>query len=262
MSSPVVDHGVIYMAALDQQTVTVLAVRVKGDVIWQQVYPNTTGGGMILKNDHLYAVLSNQQYRPSQLLDSDKTTGQIQHSLTFDSNMSYPTIADSGIYLGNGNGVITALAGFGGNKRWSTQLPGNRDEVSSTDIDGTMLYVATGRTIFGLNTTNGHIVWQNTVPGGPGRSHQLYQPAVVHDTLYAYANNDTVVYALDPRNGSIRWHYDNVGYSVAPPMVWGGVTYIPGLYNVSLVQESDGTPIKQLGTAIFDASSSALIAMP
>jgi outer membrane protein assembly factor BamB len=266
MSDPVLDQGIIYVSATDQHSSIIFAIKVKGEVVWQQTYPGIAFGNVMIRDGNLYAILSDPHYHPWQLLQIDKATGKEQSIRTFDPltypNASYPLITDSVTYLGADNGIITALNNADWSILWTKQLPRERDEISSMSIDGSTLYVATGRTVFALNTANGHTNWSSTVPGSSDRSHQLYQPSVVHHMLYLYAPNDTIVYALDPDNGDVRWHYDKVGYATSSPMVSGGITYLPGNTNVSLVQESDGAAIKQLGTQIWDASQPALIAMP
>ena len=170
-----------------------------------------------------------------------------------------PVLVGDTVYVSTDGGYVFAFNVATGAQRWRYQPPNFEVGVSSLAASGGLIYVCARRTFYALRATDGSLRWQITVPGSSDRNHQQYAPAVVNGTLYAIANNDETVYALDPSSGDIRWQFDGIGYGVAMPVVDRGVTYVAtGDGGLVALWESDGKLITRLNLDLFDVGPIAV----
>lgn len=85
-------------------------------------------------------------------------------------------------------------------------------------------------------------------------------PLIINNTLYALARNDERMYALDPRTGSERWRYDQLGYATSAPVVLRGILFVTTADGGGVaLSEADGTQIKRYTFTLYHASLAAAI---
>lgn len=174
-----------------------------------------------------------------------------------------PIVLGDRVYMSTEIGYVVAYDAVTGAERWRYQPPHFEIGLSSLDTADGLIYVCVQRTFYALRATDGALRWHVTMPGSPGSSHQQYAPAVVHGTLYAVANNDNTVYALDPASGDTRWQFNGIGYGTAMPVVDRGVTYITTADGgLVALRESDGRPITRLNLGLFDEGPIAVQGAP
>lgn len=105
---------------------------------------------------------------------------------------------------------LTALDAVTGQKRWATS-----PELAQLDyrtlyadgVPGGMVYAASGRILYAFAAAGGKLRWQVQVPCCGGIILGVIADA---ETLYVFTNTQGV-YALNPADGTGRWHHDVVG---------------------------------------------------
>jgi outer membrane protein assembly factor BamB len=166
---------------------------------------------------------------------------------------SNPVIVGNSVFMSTDGGYVVAYDIATGARRWRYQPLHHEVGLSSLAASGDLIYVCVSRTLYALHATDGSLQWQVTVTGSSDRTHQQYAPAVLNGTLYAVANNDETVYALDPASGDTRWQYDGIGYGRAAPVVDRGVAYFAtGDGGLAALRASDGKFIARLDLALYD----------
>jgi outer membrane protein assembly factor BamB len=263
----VLDGSTLYVSTIDytEHTSALRALdAATGQLRWRAAFPGYFSPGLTPTGDRIYLGWSTcgGPCPTGALLALNARTGAIvwRHELPGDP-YSRPVVAGNRVYMSVDGGWVEAFDAATGAQLWRTQPPGYEVGLSHVDVAGGLVYVAASRAFFALDGNDGHVRWRAQVPGSPDRTHQQYGPAVVHDTLYALANNDETAYALDPKTGSIRWQYNGLGYSPAlAPAVDRGVTYLLTADGaIVALRESDGAFIKRFELGLIDTYAAPVV---
>ena len=149
-----------------------------------------------------------------------------------------PAVVGGTVYIGDGDGVMHALAADSGRSRWSFDFTDNRVHKDRHDVSygyitssaavtsipgrGRMVFFGGGGTVYGLDARTGKPRWavdvdprHPTSPAEVESSPVVWRPRtgaplvlVGLDTNEAEGNADGGVVALDARTGKLRWKYD------------------------------------------------------
>lgn len=125
---------------------------------------------------------------------------------------SQPSVSPDGrtVYVGLGDGHIYALNAADGTRRWEFPAPGQPsiaavDSQPAVSADGLTVYLASGRSVFALNATNGRL-WSSwrpdpvRLPSAVGNS-----GPVVTQNGSVYIGSGADVYCLDAADGGFCW---------------------------------------------------------
>lgn len=126
-----------------------------------------------------------------------------------------PAVADRTVYVGGEQ--LTALDAADGSIRWEREF-GDRSErregstVTSPTVLYGRVYVVVSGTIYALDPTGGSTDWKResvTVNSPYGdrtlEVDQFSSFVVANGSVFAAAENESVVVALEPRTGDVRW---------------------------------------------------------
>ena len=144
-------------------------------------------------------------------------------------DVELPTGVTETVFVSSWDRNFYALRATDGSRLWSYRFqphPGSAFQQSSTaavaDLDNRRLvYVASGETMHCLDAATGRLVWQFDVGTGctncdrrTERNEISSSPAVVDGVVYFGMDVNELpsakggLYALDARNGSLRWYFD------------------------------------------------------
>lgn len=163
-----------------------------------------------------------------------------------------PLVVGDSVYMSTEIGYVVAYDAQTGAERWRYQPPHSEIGLSTLDTADGLIFVCVQRTFYALSVTDGALRWHVTVAGSSDRNHQQYAPTVIHGMLYALANNDETLYALDAATGGELWEYTGIDYSRGGMAVDRGVAYVgTGDGGVVALRESDGAFIKRLDLGLY-----------
>ncbi len=168
-----------------------------GDLLWSVPSTQLPLGGAtwstpVIMNNRLYF-----QGQDGSMVCLNAQTGVTiwMDSVNFNPVIHHPTGKCGVIYTSNGTTFIS-VEGIDGAINWQVPLSNVHD---GTPILGTMIYVATTDTVYGLSINSGATIWK--------RSIQSTYLMVANDgsTLFTTSSSDASLYALDPGTGSTFW---------------------------------------------------------
>ena len=216
-ATPIVDGGVIYLAAFSGQ---VLALDISGDgprVAWLRELPDPIVGTPVLHGGILYVPTEGGELVP---LDAD--TGATGESLAVGEERFWarPAVGGVAIYVAGLDRKVRAVDRNGG-ELWTHALEGA--VAGDLLLDGETLYVgALDRRMYALDVlADGAERWRFD-----GDGWFWSRPLLDGDTLYASTTNGSV-YALDARSGNELWHFREFDGEIrAQPALAGGVLVV------------------------------------
>jgi hypothetical protein len=160
----------------------------------------------------------------------------------------------------SGGGQLAAYVPASGSQNWFISLPGQYAFSSPPTAGNGMVYTGgagSGGTVYGVNATNGNLVWTNSVANGDDSS-----PSVTSTGVYvSYVCPQA--YDFAPLTGVLIWHYsgpcEGGGGATAP--LYRGLLYTeswasnpPGL----ILRASDGTPLGTFNSLVTPAFAKGL----
>lgn len=136
---------------------------------------------------------------------SFKTGGEI---------LAQPLVAEGRIYVGSGDTRFYCV-GRGGKQVWSADI-GHPVYSSAVNAGGKIVVAANNGHIYGFAPDTGEKLWECAVPQYSIES----RPCVARDGSTVYFGCwDGYVYAVDSRDGSVRWRTQGVGSKASLPGV-------------------------------------------
>ena len=201
VSSPVVSHGVLYVASDNPHTALWAFTAKTGALLWSQVLPNVVetapttpavadGVVYVGSADTLYAF--------------DAKTGHPLWSKTTGNILQGWPVVNSGLaYISSQDGNVYALHAATGALAWTAPLGLSGEPAVATTgiaIGGALLYIGAGQSLYAFNATTGQRVWQIAAPGGLSNSAPVVADGVVY--IGGFYNN---LYAVDAQTGATLW---------------------------------------------------------
>jgi outer membrane protein assembly factor BamB len=152
---------------------------------------------------------------------------QIWRAATPDALVAGPVSDQTRVYASTSRGTALALRASDGALQWS-QLVSTSLPLSAMFANTTAVYVGDGSgAVRALSTTDGAALWTQTIPNttsvlGP----RVYTPADGGSGVLLSSTNSPLVYALSPRDGSVIWRQESLGFGMSPPVVQGNDAYV------------------------------------
>ncbi len=157
--------------------------------------------------------------------------------------VSSPAVAGGVLFVGSSDHFLYALNTADGSQRWKFKTGGA--VTSSPAIDGGLVYFGSrDGQFYAVDTTNGELRWKFatlgerrfTAPGIHGMQPRtetmpdpydvfLSSPVISGGVVY-FGSGDNNVYALDAKNGAVKWTYKTGDVVHASPAVANGTVYI------------------------------------
>ena len=216
-ATPVVDGGVVYLAAFSGQT---LAVDVSGDgprVVWLRDLPESVVGTPVLDGGTLYVPTEG-----GELLPLDAESGAVGAPVAVGSERFWarPEVGGAAVYVGSLDRHVRAVD-RDGRELWTVGLEGA--VAGDLLLDGETLYVgALDRRMYALDVlADGAERWRFD-----GDGWFWSRPLIDGETLYVATTNGSV-YALDARSGNELWQFRELDDEIrAQPVLAGGVLVV------------------------------------
>jgi outer membrane protein assembly factor BamB len=162
---------------------------------------------------------------------------------------SSPAVVNGVVYIGDDNGVISALDRTTGSAIWTRSVGGA--VVSSPAVVGPTVFVGSASgTVTALNAATGTVVWTFVAAGAVNSS-----PAVSGGIVYI-GSDDGNVYALSASTGALVWSAPAGGAVESSPAVSGGTVFV-GSMNGSVYALNATSGVQQWAFATLGAVSSS-----
>jgi len=237
-ASPAVANGVVYISSTDGFLYAIDAAT--GQANWSveigySEAPPAVADGVVYvggPRNTLYAI------------DAD-TGEEIWQALggRFDALVSSPAIVDGKVYVGSAaDGNFYALDAATGQIEWSAKV--GWIKASPAVVDGVVYVIQKSLNVYAFDAATGEEQWM--FEAGNLVASYLSSPAVADDTVYAFSNYDSYLYAIDTASGQSRWAYsvpitDSAFNSLnASPAVANGTVYIGGSNGLSAIDATTG----------------------
>jgi eukaryotic-like serine/threonine-protein kinase len=207
LSSPVLDHQIVYFGGLDS---TLYALQLKDSkVIWKFKTNGQIRSTVLVDGDALYlnggdGNLYKLQKKDGKVTWTYKTKGEKKYDFA-DYHQSSPIVSNNKIYFGSGTGlyVIDAEKGF---KVWDCQAG---DVVHSTPAidNGKVFFGSFDGNVYALDASNGNLVWKfKTVGHRYFPKGEVQGSPSVKDGVVFIGGRDYNIYALDQQKGFSNWN--------------------------------------------------------
>jgi outer membrane protein assembly factor BamB len=222
-SAPVVAGSTVYattslafsglLAALDTAT---------GSLIWKVQTHSTLGDtGLSLWRNTIYMLSDDNVVVAFNTHDGSKRwQSPIKISVSGLANR-LPLANDTGVYIGGGDGVLSALSPVDGSLLWTFQTGG--DLGNGLALGPGVVYAGSAdQHLYALNAADGSRLWRYTA------DNQLGAPTVAGNLLYLGV--DDKLTAIDARTGAQLWQTQTSGtgdYIGGPVTVAGDIVYAP-----------------------------------
>jgi len=171
-----------------------------------------------------------------------------------------PVIANGKVMAGFSNGQLKAYGLLNGKDAWSFEVgkPEGKYEIERlTDVDGrlllsdkTLFSTAYNGTISAIDVSNGNALWQRSIPSA-------LSTAVIDD-LVIVIDQESKIYALNVKSGSLVWQQDKLaGRDLISPVIFNDqIATIDRAGYVHLIDKDSGEVIAyMLADQILPAGS-------
>jgi outer membrane protein assembly factor BamB len=284
-SEPIVRDGLIFFSGLDRRLeVYDLAT---GERRFRKRFDGPVLG--VIPGDSTFGVLVDQVERRYFTYDlrTARQTG----------NFKVPTVSaaprthsDSTILLGTWHGQVFCYT-HDGREIWHTECDG--PVLSPPAIVDSVVYVASGRSLFALKSDDGATIWEHgvsgAIEGGPAVDDHVYFGAIdsfatalrksdgelvwstrlgggvfaapaIGDSLVYFASNDGSLTALDKNEGIVQWTYDAGAVANLSPTLCGDLLLITSRQaTVAMLSAANGEQLWSDSTLSAQAMTSPVV---
>ena len=150
--------------------------------------------------------------------------------------------SNSTIYIGSGNGAVSAVRSSDGAVLWTHQT--GAYVASKPEIYSGVVYVGSDDgNLYALSAQDGHELWRFPT-GGKVDDH----PAIANGIVF-FGSWDGTVYAVRADNGNLVWTFHTGGFVFSSPTIANGVIYIGSADSkLYALRQSDGSMIWSYAT--------------
>jgi outer membrane protein assembly factor BamB len=137
-----------------------------------------------------------------------------------------PVVAGGTVYLQDMESDVFALRASDGRVLWRRPFRAGTPGPNGLAVDGDSVYGSTDTTVFALGTSAGRVRWTKRILHA-SESFVDVAPLAADGLVYTATTGYTVqshgeLYALDERDGSVRWRFDTIRGRFAHPAAAGG----------------------------------------
>jgi len=239
LSSPAVADGKIYIGSDNGYFYALDAIN--GDIVWKyQTIGKIYTSPAVINGKVFFGA----GYRncPTMVYALDAQNGNLLWQYSVSSNaalISSPTIANGKVFFGSiwHDQSIYALDENTGKLIWNTKINGN--VFSSPAVANGMVYIGCGdwspggcypweygHTIYALDESDGHIVWEYETGWCVVSS-----PAIADGKVFV-GSYDKYLYALDALSGDLIWKYETAGRLGSSPAIADNKVFITSVNHI------------------------------
>jgi outer membrane protein assembly factor BamB len=158
----------------------------------------------------------------------------LTHGSTFGSFASTPLVVGSTVYAQDLGSSVYALETRTGRARWTFDANAPNDGPNGVAVAGRRLFGATDTSVFALDRHTGRRLWARRLTNPHEQFIDIAPLAarglVFTSTIGLPPGGRGAIYALDQRNGTIRWRFDTIRDPWTYPSAGGGgAWYTPSL---------------------------------
>ena len=166
---------------------------------------------------------------------------------------SSAAIAGGVVYVGGGDGDLSALDLASGKLRWKS-VTGNLIGESSPAVAGDVVYIGDlGGMLHAVNVRDGKPLWTFKTDA------EIKSSPVVASGVVLFGSYDSHLYAVDAKSGKLRWKVLTQGQVHATPGVHDGLTFVTGCDAMfRAIRIADGEEIYQIPSGAYTAASPVL----
>ena len=164
----------------------------------------------------------------------DAQNGQLQWKFpTGDIVHGSPAVVNNTVYIGSWDSKLYAIDADTGLEKWS--FKGGEDPIIHNQVgfqsspavaDGVVYVGCRDGHVYALDAATGHKKWDYST----SKSWVNSTPAVRDGMVYAATSDSSRVFALDVKNGRLRFNFDAKGYVFSSPALAGDLVYV-GAHN-------------------------------
>jgi outer membrane protein assembly factor BamB len=130
----------------------------------------------------------------------------------------------NGVFYVNTDGALRAVRARDGQQLWAAPIAGRAFEQLQPALDQGIVYATSAASVVALRDADGRPLWQTSQGATPGSATSA--PQVANGRVYvAFSAAAATVYALDARDGAIRWTHTEAQADAASLTVADGVVY-------------------------------------
>jgi outer membrane protein assembly factor BamB len=130
----------------------------------------------------------------------------------------------NGVFYVREDGAVRAVRARDGQQLWAAPVEGAAFQQLDPTADQGVVYATSPASVVALRTADGRQLWQTSQGATPGSATSA--PQVANGTVYmAFSAAAASVYALDIRDGAIRWTHTMAGANSASLTVADGIVY-------------------------------------
>ncbi|MBN2224528.1 MAG: PQQ-binding-like beta-propeller repeat protein [Deltaproteobacteria bacterium] len=144
---------------------------------------------------------------------------------TFGPITASPLVSGGAVYVGSGDGTLTAVDVKKGQQLWVFKA---QDDICTTPaVSGKALYFGSDdNSLYALSTKNGDLLWRFTT------ENDVRSSPTVTDKLVIFGSDDNYLYALNKETGEELWRFKTCGDVVSCPAVADKVVYFGSCDNI------------------------------
>jgi outer membrane protein assembly factor BamB len=166
---------------------------------------------------------------------------------------------DGTVYVGADDGSVYAFNGATGDIRWATMVQtAGADSTPVLGADGS-LYVGAGNSVVALDAATGIQKWRFDTAGDVESA-----PTLASDGTLYFGADDARVYALDSRNGILKWYFDFPDGSdtdSSPALGADGTVYIGSDKGTLYALNGENGTLKWSFKAVGEISGAAVLGL-
>ena len=130
----------------------------------------------------------------------------------------------NGVFYVNTDGALRAVRARDGQQLWAAPVEGLAFQQQLPTVDQGVVYATSAASVVALRATDGSQLWQTSHSATPGSPTSA--PHVSNGRVYvAFSAPEATVYALDARDGAIRWMHTVAAAGAASLAVADGIVY-------------------------------------
>jgi eukaryotic-like serine/threonine-protein kinase len=255
-ATPIADGGMIYIAATDNNLYAIDTA--DGHIIWQFSADGPLVSSPTIYNNDLYIAST-----AGTLYDLDKSSGNqnwtyqpltaygstiVNAKFISSPAVSYPyvyigSVSDSNMYCIYASGVIDASGSLVGAERWRFKTKGAIYSSPSV-LSGHVIFGSNDNHVYCVDSTINPPMGVNTprVIWNDSANNQVWSSPYAYNQVIFVGSYDYNLYALNIRDGGIKWKFATTGLIKSSPLAYKGMVYV-GSYDKRLyaVDSATGT---------------------
>jgi outer membrane protein assembly factor BamB len=223
---PVIRDGLVFFSGLDRR-VEVFDFA-SGERKFRKRFDGPVLG--VIPGDSTFGILVDQAERRYFIYDL-RTAKEIKSFKVATVSCAPRMLSDTTVLMGTWHGRLLCYS-LNGDPRWNAKCEGPIKQPPA--VRDSVVYVASGRSVFALHAGDGEEIWQHGVSGA------IEGGVAAEDHIY-FGAADSFAAAIDPKNGDLVWSRRLDGGLFATPVVGDSFVYFAANDgSITALSKSDG----------------------